>query len=158
MSSLPDDNKDILREALGIAWDSDRDREVDREAVELLFAKRPVVEERCQRARDRFHRHVEKHGSASWRDVRGHTIEDDLYSDQFGQEDLDFEEIHGLIEDYIEQRETFEIELTNSERKEVRIAVFDALRQRKAAEDQTAVVLLQNILEKTREEGDHEYL
>jgi hypothetical protein len=106
MSSLPATDEDILREALGLAWDSDRDRESDREAIAGLFEEHPLLEERCQHARESYHRDVEKLGAASWRDVRSNSIERDIYgtrvaSDEPYFEELDPEEIHEQIDERV---------------------------------------------------------
>lgn len=83
MSSLPATDEGILREALVLGHRKGKDHDIKtyEEAIAQLFEERPVLKQQCERAREMYHRDVDKHGSASWRDVRGHTIEDVIYRD-----------------------------------------------------------------------------
>lgn len=110
MSSLPSTNEGILREALtlGHRKGEDRDIETDKEAIRRLFEDRPLLEHQCERAREMYHRDVDKHGSASWRDVRHYTIEDQIYDDyhpldpETGEEvELDPVRIKEQIDEYV---------------------------------------------------------
>lgn len=72
MSSLPNDNRDILREMIGTKWHDDYIREREREAVDRLIEEDPEVADMLQRVRDGY-LEMERSYRPGWREYRNFT-------------------------------------------------------------------------------------